>query len=306
VPITFRYDKKTVNTHIRLAGVHGDEELLELVQRRPKEAPKPRPAPGKPGEKPEPGKDPEKMPGDKPKQERPKQPMPKPAEPKAPAEARPKADPPPLAVQKMIELRRGYANYHFNLLNRERVWKSASAGADFSNATGTWTLKGTHSRGDTPVEVTLSADKVEGSFPAEKAALDLSKDLDEQLAPSGSGGLLVALHLWRLLLIEGPEKFGDVYYYGTAPQRTIEGQADVLIATRNVVEMRLSFDPAKGRLSLAEMVSDPAEDPCEIEFSDYREVDGRQFPHSMEIRRGEFVYGKLTWTEVKLTSGGAK
>ena len=54
------------------------------------------------------------------------------------------------------------------------------------------------------------------------------------------------------------------------------------------------------------MVSDPAEDPCEIEFSDYREVEGRMFPHSMEVRRGEFVYGKLTWHEVKLTSGGAK
>lgn len=305
VPITYRYDKKTVSTHIRLAGVHGDEELLELVQRRPKEAPKP--APGKPGEKPAPGKEPEKMPGDKPKQERPQ-----PKVPQNPMEARPKADPPPPAVQKLIELRRGYANYHFNVLNRERVWKSATTGADFRNATGSWTLKGTHSRGNTPVEITLSADKVEGIFPAEKAALDLSKDLDDQLAPSGSGGLLVALHLWRLMLIEGPEKFGDVYYYGTSPQVNVDGQADVLIATRNVVELRLAFDPAgspavpAGRLALVEMVSDPAEDPCEIRFSDYREVDGRVFPHAMEVRRGEFVYGKLTWTEVKLNSGGAK
>jgi serine protease Do len=297
VPITFRYDNKTVSTHIRLTGVHGDEELLELVQRQPKEAPQPRPGPGRPGERPEPGKEPEKKPDDKPGPRTP---------PRGPAPGRPKAEPPPPEVQKMIQPRRGYANYYFNSLNRERVWKNATAGADFSNATGPWVLKGTHSRGNTPVEVTLSADKVEGSFPAEKAALDLSKDLDEQLAPSGTGGLLVALHLWRLLLIEGPEKFGDVYYYGTAPQANIEGQADVLIATRDVVEMRLAYDPADGRLKLAEMVSDPAEDPCEIRFGDYREVDGRLFPHTMEVRRGEFIYGKLTWNEVKLTSGGGK
>jgi hypothetical protein len=161
------------------------------------------------------------------------------------------------------------------------------------------------------VEVTLAADKVEGNFPAEKAALDLTKDLDEQLAPSGSGGLLVALHLWRQLLIDGPEKFGDVVYYGTEPQRSsapqkdLGSQADVLIATRNVVEMRLAFDPASGRLQVLEMISDPAEDPCEIHFSDYREVGGRQFPHTLEVRRGEFVYGKLTWNEVELKAGDA-
>ncbi|QDU28083.1 Periplasmic serine endoprotease DegP precursor [Anatilimnocola aggregata] len=287
VPLTYRYDGKTVDTHVRLTGVHAEEELLELVQRKPKAA-----AP-KPGEK-----DP-KMPGDK-------KPTPEQPKPKVPGAAeKPKEEPPPPEVAKLIQPRRGYANYYFNLQNRERVWKAASAGADFSAQTGEWKLKGTHSRGDAAIEITLSSDKVEGVFPAEKATLDLSKDLDTQLAPSGSGGLLVALHLWRQLLVEGPEKFGDVYYYGTGPQRGIDGLADVFIATRNVVEMRLAFDPATGRLALLEMVSDADEDPCEVQFSDYREVNGRQFPHSLEVRRGEFVFGKLTLNDVQLTAGDA-
>jgi len=302
VPLTYRYDGKEVTTRVRLTGVHADEELLELVQRKPKPAPGPRPMPGKP----EPGDEPEKIPGDKPKNERPKLPMPKPPMPLE----KPKAEPPPPAIAKMIEPRRGYANYYFNRLNRDRVWKAATAGADFSKATGIWTLKGEHSRGGAAIEVSLAGDKVSGTFPAEKATLDLAKDLDGQLAPSGSGGLLVALHLWRQLLIDGPEKFGDVYYYGTAPYLTGEGEQlaeyDVLIATRNVVELRLAFDPASGRLHVLEMVADPDEDPCVVRFGDYREVNGRQLPHRLVISRGEFVYGTLTWKDLQLEGEASK
>lgn len=296
VPLTYRYDGKEVTTRVRLTGVHADEELLELVQRKPKAAPG----------KPEPGKDPEKLPGDKPKNERPKLPMPK----LPPGLEKPKAEPPPPEVAKLIEPRRGYANYYFNKLNRDRIWKAATAGADFSKAAGTWTLKGEHSRGQAAIEVTLANDQVSGTFPAEKATLDLTKDLDEQLAPSGSGGLLVALHLWRQLLLEGPEKFGDVYYYGTAPYLTGDGEKlaeyDVLIATRNVVEMRLAFDRETGRLHVLEMVADPAEDPCFVRFGDYREVNGRQLPHTLVVSRGEFFYGTLTWNHLQLTEGEAK
>lgn len=301
VPLTYKYDGKTVNTQVLLSGVHADEELLELVQRKPKAAGGPRP-------KPEPGKLPEKKPGEPPmpKGDKPAPSLPKP---KVPAEEKPKADPPPPEVAKLIQPRRGYANYYFNLLNRERVWQAATKDADLSSLGGVWKIKGKHSRGNAPIELTLASDRVEGVFPAEKAALDLGKDLDGQLAPAGSGGLLVALHAWRQLLIEGPEKFGDVYYYGTAPLPGLNGQADVLIATRNVIEVRLGFDPDSGRLARMEMVADPDEDPCEILFSDYREVDGRFFPHSLLVRRGEFVFGKLTFEDVKLApidSGAAK
>jgi serine protease Do len=297
VPLTYRYDNKTVSTHVLLTGVHADEELLELVQRKPKAAPRPRP-------KSEPGDDPEKK--SDPKKPTPKKPDPGKPAPKLPADAKPKAEPPPPEIAKLIQPRRGYANYYFNLENRQRVWQAATKDADFSNAGGVWTIKGTHSRGNAPIELTLADDKAEGGFPAEKATLDLAKDLDEQLAPSGSGGLLVALHLWRQLLVGGPEKFGDVYYYGTAPQpglvpeSNLEGLADVLHATRNVVELRLAFDPASGRLARLEMISDPDEDPCIVMFSDYREVDGRQFPHTLLVSRGEFVFGKLSFQDVAL------
>ena len=66
------------------------------------------------------------------------------------------------------------------------------------------------------------------TFPQGAVKLDAAGKISiSSLGPPGSGGLLVALHLWRRLLVDGPEKFGDVYYYGTAPYAAIEGQAEV-------------------------------------------------------------------------------
>ena len=53
--------------------------------------------------------------------------------------------------------------------------------------------------------------------------IDVSGELSERLEPPGSGGLLVALAMWRRFLVAGPGNFGDVTYWGTAP---VDGRAD--------------------------------------------------------------------------------
>jgi len=45
-------------------------------------------------------------------------------------------------------------------------------------------------------------------------------------------------------------------------------------------------------------------DPCEIRFSDYREVEGRQFPHKLEVRHGDSVFAVIELKKVTLP--GAK
>jgi hypothetical protein len=45
------------------------------------------------------------------------------------------------------------------------------------------------------------------------------------------------------------------------------------------------------------MFSDSDMDPCEIYFSDYREVDGRLFPFHLEVRHGDGVYQVLEATK---------
>jgi len=104
------------------------------------------------------------------------------------------------------------------------------------------------------------------------------------------------------MLVAGPEKFGGTMYYGTAPFPRLEGEADVLSAVLNVAEANFVFDKASGRLAMVEMFADPELDPCEIYFSDYRDVGGRQFPHKLEVWHGDSVFAAIELKKVTLGS----
>ncbi|HEX5104124.1 MAG TPA: trypsin-like peptidase domain-containing protein [Pirellulaceae bacterium] len=303
VPLVYRRGGERQEILVRLTGVHAEEELTELLQRRPEQRPMPQPRPGgRPMPMPQPGDDPEK-PGEGPKPAEPPKPgEPKPL-PKLPIELGKKEPPIPPEIQKLIVARPGYANYYFNEQNRDRVWSAFSkTSGDFSAAAGEWKLTG-ELEGGGKVEVTLGDETSTGNFPQGAVKLDGGQDLDQQLGPAGSGGLVAALHLWRTLLVTGPQKFGLVYYYGTAPYPGIESQADVLVATRNVAEVNLVFDPKSGQLAILEMVADPDADPCEIRFGDYRDVGGRQVPHRLEVRHGDAAFGTILLSQIEV---GAK
>jgi hypothetical protein len=56
------------------------------------------------------------------------------------------------------------------------------------------------------------------------------------------------------------------------------------------VECRFLVDTDRGQLAALEMFPDEDADPCEIYFSDYREVQGRLLPHRLEVRCGDVPY----------------
>jgi serine protease Do len=297
VPLVFRHAGRQQAMQVRLTGVHGEEELAQMLARRQRQEEEPpggpRPRPGRPGQPRRPGEEPKPD-----EQKRPDGQEPRPMPGGRPAH---KEDEIPPEIQKLIVPRTGFANYYFNELNRDRVWSAFIASGDFSATAGAWKLNGELAGGG-HVEVTLGEEASSGNFPQGAAKLDAGQDLDQQLGPAGSGGLLAALHLWRQLLVAGPQKFGEVVYYGAAPVAGVEGQADILVATRNVAELHFAFDPAGGRLVSIEMVADPAEDGCELRLSDYREVNGRQVPHRIEVRRGDDLFGVIEWKQIELAS----
>jgi serine protease Do len=305
VPLVLRRDGKEQEIHVRLTGVHATEELNKLMQRRPRPEPQPKPDQPQPDQpqpdKPKPGDPPQ--PGDRPKPGQPR-PLPIPQFPPAERPGQQEVKIPP-EIQKMIEPRTSYANYYFNELNRDRVWAAAKAKGDFGSLAGVWKLTGQLQAGG-KVEVTLGNDSSQGTFPSGPAKVEEDKDLDQQLDPPGSGGLLAALHVCRQLLVSGPQRFGDVYYYGTAPYANVTDLADVLVATRNVAELNLAFDPQTGLLAAVEMTVDADADPCELRLSDYRDVNGRQFPHLVEVRVGDRVWGVIQWSQVELATAEAK
>ena len=131
IPLSFRRDGNRIDVFVRLRGVHNPEELIAKVQgQAPQTKPQPgEPKPGdpKPGEPAPDGRKPKAVP----KIPIPKLPIPKPGDPKpkrpAPRPGGRQAPKPPPAVAKLLEARRGYANYYFNRLNQQRVWDALVA-----------------------------------------------------------------------------------------------------------------------------------------------------------------------------------
>jgi S1-C subfamily serine protease len=306
VPLVYKREGNRNEILVRLAGVHGEEELIRLVQQGfgDEEEPSPpddsdKPLPDKPNDvQPPEGKQKDPKQPEKPRPEKPGRPR----RPGRPPGGGPKDKPPvPEAVPKLIEPRIGYANYHFNHLHQGRIWSRATEQADYSALTGPWILTGELTGGG-KVSVTLADDHSMGEFPSGTVKLDASKDFDAQLLPAGTGGLLPALHLWRKMLIAGPEKFGNVSYYGTTPWPAQQGEMEVLHGMANVVETNFVFAPQTGRLVAVEMLGEPDADGCELRLSEYRDHEGRLFPFHVQAWHGDLRVGDIQWKDVQLKS----
>ena len=266
VPLSFRQQGERVDTFVRLDGVHATEELLAKMELSGLAPPKPR------------------------EQPKPQLPQKKPIESELPL---PEHDPPDNDGEKtdresdtiatVFESRHGYANYHFNLVERNRVWQESLVLGDFSALSGDWSVKGLLDN-DVPFEVTVGDRIASGRINGVLQTVDFDLELQNQLAPRGSGGLLLALHQWRRLLVSGPERFGTVYYLGTAPvyiDHSSHGLADVFVGTFDVLETRFYFN--RGQLVATELFPDIDVDPCEFHFRSYNSVDGRQIPSLIDV-----------------------
>lgn len=279
VPLSFRQEGEQRDVLVRLAGVHSREELLAKVERSlqpsPLEPPQPKQRRGQPA----------------PKEPSPQEPQPAPKLP-LPAGHPGAAEPIPDHVAAWIDKRPGYANYHFNRLNQQRVWSGLLRHGDFSATSDVWILSGKLASG-APFQITLGSPEVTGEFPASRDRMDLRVDFDQQLFPAGSGGLLPTLALWKRFLQLGLAQFGEVYYLGTAPIMDQAGLCDVLVGTHNVAEARFACDPETGHMVAIEMYPETNVDPCEVYFSDYRQWEGRWVPHRIVVRYGDSVFAEL-------------
>jgi hypothetical protein len=206
-------------------------------------------------------------------------------------------------VKAHFEARPGYVNYYFNRQAQERIWKGLTSRGDFAALSGTWTFEGTlEGRGAARFE--LFDGKATVKLAAGDAAINVGENLAESLDPPGSGGLLVALSLWRRLLIKGLDGYGQVYYLGTTPLPNHEGLVDCLVGIHGGVECRFLTDPASGQLLGLEMFADEQLDPCEVYFLDYTEIQGRSLPRTMVVRHGDALFGRFELMKIELARSG--
>ncbi len=292
VPLTYRRGGQIFDTLVRLRTVHHEGELAELMQ-EPQDKLMPMP---KPGDKQPDGKKPN---GNPPQKDRPKDaPQPAPI-PDQISQLFHHAKPLPEEVKKRFEARTGFANYYFNKLNRERVWKADLARGDFSSLAGSWSFVGDLVGGGT-FSAKLDDKEASMALPLGDTKLLVSDNLGDVLNPPGSGGLLAALHLWRKFQIGGPGHFGEVTYIGTMPLEGRDRWVDVLLGTTGGVDCKFMFDSSDGSLVAIEMYPQTDSDPCEVYFSDYRESEGHFLPYRFEVRYGDAVFNIFNVTKYDL------
>jgi len=286
VPLSYRRDGKQYDVLVRLQGVHHEEELIEKASGRPPTPPMPIPKPGdQPKKSPPPGKD-----GKKPANKLPVAP--------------PRVElPVPEVVKKHFVEKRGFANYYFNTLSQERVWKAWNARTKLGG--GPWTLSGPLEKGG-QFRFRITDAGASLKLPSSEMKWTAGDNLGSSLMPPNSGGLFPALYLWRRLATEGLARFGEVHYLGTAPLVGHTGLVDVLRGTHKGVECRFYFDPAEGDLLAIEFFPDESSDPCEVYFFDYRETDGRFVPGRVVVRFGDepFAAFKIDAFKVEKREGG--
>jgi S1-C subfamily serine protease len=255
-----------------------------------------------------------------------------PPPPPGPRPQQPQAAPPPAAVAKLFEAKKDFANYHFNKLERDRLLGELGRRGDFRKVQGDWKMRagGMLFGNDNPRGKRISAEVIV----KHKGAKDNQNDLvqaivdgldytleplnekekaDAMKAPPGSGGLLLAMYQYRQFLAFGPAGFvGDFSHGGIEPFYPPSPTGEKVDYSKlrvdcEVIRTQHAGIPAKWYFSMKsdsrgtllgfEVTPDRDEDPCEVYLSEYRDVDGRQLPHRMEIR-----YGDKTWAVLNVNT----
>jgi S1-C subfamily serine protease len=263
VPLVYRRSGRRVETLVRLAAVHAPAELAAIVA----------------------GDALEERDRERRKREEPR----KGGEPPPPDEASRRAELPE-AVRALVDPRPGFANHHFNVVERDRVARAVAA----RGVPESWALVGTLDAGG-EFRLALADDAATIDLPTGRSTIDPRGELDARPEPPGSGGLLAALAVWRRLVREGPAATGRTTYWGTAPADPAAlGAAattelvDVLETAVAGVEARL-FVAGDGRVVGIDLWTEPDADPCEVRFTG----GAGGLPEVIEVRRGTVPFAVL-------------
>jgi len=275
VPLSYRREGKTYDTQIRLSGLHDQSQLFDLVQQEVRKPSKPH------------NEKPNKSPDDEPSEE--PQNKPKIAD-------LLKKDPEiPALVTARFEARRGYANYWYNLEKQRQLWSLYRG--DHGGAGYDWKIQGSLAAGGSFV-IETSEQKSTCRMPTGYTAADFSRDLENQLSPPGSGGLLLTLHLWQRFLEKGLRQFGEVNFLGQLPTGPDGQLVDCLVGIYAGIETRFLFIPDTGNLVGIEVFPDDNHDPCVLRFSDFDNAAGQTVAKRWQVFHAGNLYADYQIDEI--------
>jgi serine protease Do len=232
----------------------------------------------------------------------------------------------------LYEAKKGFANYHFNKTERERLLKEFHKHGDFTGLAGDTTIKcqGTiKGKPNVTAEFTIKekgakdkandliASRVDG-IEYSVVPLDPNVPLVDLLDPPGSAGFAVALYHYRQLLVHGEKAFVGEFSHGgmepwyLPPPEKDKPDYDKLRVDCEVIRTQhaglhakwyfsLKDDATKEQLIGCEILVDKEKDPCEVHFMNYQKVEGRLQPTRLVVRVGDKTYADFTTTSLTFT-----
>lgn len=281
LPLVYRREGMKHEIYVELRPLHHASELMP-----------PRRDPMTPPEKgdDQPKEDPPKKQDEQPSPEKPTndgQP--------ADANAAPKID-------HLLEKKDGYANYYFNRLEQERVIQGLAEFDPWRSVVGRWKVSGKTSTGD-EFTLTLADAGVGLILPKGPYFQAIGNDAEATDEPPGTGGLLIGLHQFRLLLTQGREAFSDFYYLGSEALDGRGDLVDVLISRKEGIEARWYLRRADRKLVGFDSLLGADRDAAEIRFQEQGTISGRPFPAKMLVRSGDHEFATFLIDAVDVASG---
>lgn len=275
LPLVYRRDEQKTKIYVRLQPLHTAAELQEHVS------------------------SPKMLPEEKPDDEDPKQPkMPIPM-----PHGHPAPPAPPEQYKHLYIPKTGFTNYYFNQQQQERLLLALHAHSNFADRKGNWTLIGKLDNG-ADFTITL-ADKgigLESGNDVFLQSLETGMPVDE---PPGTGGLLAALHHFRLLLSGQTDRFTDFYYLGSEPLDGKNEMVDVMVATQTGTISRWYFNKSDLSLRGCDFYLTENSEPCSIRFEQFRTLNGQKFPGELDVQYENRPVMKLKIDRLKLETTDA-
>ena len=231
-------------------------------------------------------------------------PSPRPAEPEKPSPA-----------LKYYKAKKGFANYYFNELQRDKLLQQFAAQLGAA-PTGPLIIEGELERKGTrsPVRIEIKESAgnpivamTVGGLTYTVEPLKPTTDVRDLRDPPGSGGLLIGLYHYHRLATSGAKAFeGGVSHGGREPfypppaddkppasLAALRVDTAVLHTEHAAVPAKWHFSQDSGQLLGFEVSPAAGEDPCELYYSDYRPADGRMLPYRIDVRFGNDGFGTL-------------
>lgn len=274
IKLTYRLEGKTTQTLVRLMSVHREDELLEKMAGA---LPPPPPRPQQPEkDSDEDAEDPHKNPH---------------------ATKGKKKEIPPLVKEQLVE-RKGYANYHFNLVQQKHFieslrsqFPSAELPSDQHDQEVTWVIEATTDEAQPQrVQIRIAPDglaMLSGQTDIQSKSRADSYDL---ITEQSTAGLLPALDAWRRMIAQGPKKFGESFALGTMPLGGERPLRDCMVGIDGELEVRWLNHPESGLIEAIEVFADRDSDPAELWMFREKEASGGssrlQPPNRLELRYG--------------------